>query len=97
MEKANIGFKAGIIFEKLGETGLITIAEANSCENNKIYNVKASVNISNDLLTNAKYNGSFTYSYEGTAENIASNSFDKGDLSVSEWKQYAVSDRKSVV
>lgn len=27
MEKANIGFKAGIIFEKLGETGLITIAE----------------------------------------------------------------------
>ena len=26
MEKANIGFKAGIIFEKLGETGLITIA-----------------------------------------------------------------------
>ncbi|NBH89522.1 DUF4493 domain-containing protein [Parabacteroides distasonis] len=67
------------------------IAEANSCENNKIYNVKASVNISNDLLTNAKYNGSFTYSYEGTAENIASNSFDKGDLSVSEWKQYAVS------
>ena len=23
----NIGFKAGIIFEKLGETGLITIAE----------------------------------------------------------------------
>lgn len=24
MEKANIGFKAGIIFEKLGETGLIT-------------------------------------------------------------------------
>lgn len=22
MEKANIGFKAGIIFEKLGETGL---------------------------------------------------------------------------
>ena len=67
------------------------IAEANSCENNKIYNVKASVNISNDLLTNAKYNGSFTYTYEGTAENIASNSFDKGDLSVSEWKQYAVS------
>lgn len=67
------------------------IAEANSCENNKIYNVKASVNISNDLLTNAKYNGSFTYSYEGTAENIASNSFDKGDLSVSEWKQYAAS------
>ncbi|WP_455634705.1 DUF4493 domain-containing protein [Parabacteroides sp.] len=67
------------------------IAEANRCENNKIYNVKASVNISNDLLTNAKYNGSFTYAYEGTAENIASNSFDKGDLSVSEWKQYAVS------
>ena len=29
MEKANIGFKAGIIFEKLGETGLITIAERN--------------------------------------------------------------------
>ncbi len=27
MEKANIGFKAGIIFEKLGEPGLITIAE----------------------------------------------------------------------
>ena len=27
MEKANIGFKAGIILEKLGETGLITIAE----------------------------------------------------------------------
>ena len=27
MEKANIGFKAGIIFEKLGETGLITIAD----------------------------------------------------------------------
>lgn len=25
MEKANIGFKAGIIFEKLGETGLITL------------------------------------------------------------------------
>lgn len=24
MEKANIGFKAGIIFEKLGETGLIS-------------------------------------------------------------------------
>ena len=27
MEKTNIGFKAGIILEKLGETGLITIAE----------------------------------------------------------------------
>ena len=27
MEKANIGFKAGIIFEKLWETGLIIIAE----------------------------------------------------------------------
>ena len=27
MEKANIGFKAGIILNKLGETGLITIAE----------------------------------------------------------------------
>ena len=27
----------------------------------------------------------------GTAENIAPNSFDKGDLSVSEWKQYAAS------
>jgi hypothetical protein len=27
MEKANIGFKAGIILEKLGETGRITIAE----------------------------------------------------------------------
>mgnify|MGYP001541555297 FL=1 len=26
MEKANIGFKAGIIFEKLGETGLITLS-----------------------------------------------------------------------
>ena len=26
MEKANIGFKAGIILETLGETGLITIA-----------------------------------------------------------------------
>lgn len=26
-ELRNIGFKAGIIFEKLGETGLITIAE----------------------------------------------------------------------
>lgn len=25
MEKTNIGFKAGIILEKLGETGLITI------------------------------------------------------------------------
>lgn len=25
--RGNIGFKAGIIFEKLGETGLITIAE----------------------------------------------------------------------
>lgn len=67
------------------------IVEANNCENNKIYNIKASVNISNDLLTNAKYNGSFTYTYEGTPENIASNSFDKGDLSVSEWKQYAIS------
>lgn len=33
MEKANIGFKAGIIFEKLGETGLITIARA--CEKAK--------------------------------------------------------------
>lgn len=67
------------------------IAEANNCENNKIYNVRASVNISNALLTNAKYNGSFTYTYEGTPENFSSNSFDKGDLSVSEWKQYAVS------
>lgn len=27
MEKTNIGFKAGIILNKLGETGLITIAE----------------------------------------------------------------------
>ena len=27
MEKKNIGFKAGIILNKLGETGLITIAE----------------------------------------------------------------------
>lgn len=27
MEKINIGFKAGIILEKLDETGLITIAE----------------------------------------------------------------------
>ena len=27
MEKTNIGFKAGIILDKLGETGLITIAE----------------------------------------------------------------------
>ena len=28
MEKTNIGFKAGIILEKLGETGLITIETA---------------------------------------------------------------------
>lgn len=27
MEKANIGFNAGIILERLEETGLITIAE----------------------------------------------------------------------
>ena len=27
MEKTNIGFKSGIILDKLGETGLITIAE----------------------------------------------------------------------
>ena len=27
MDKTNIGFKAGIILNKLGETGLITIAE----------------------------------------------------------------------
>ena len=27
MEKTNTGFKAGIILNKLGETGLITIAE----------------------------------------------------------------------
>lgn len=27
MKKTNIGFKAGIILDKLGETGLITIAE----------------------------------------------------------------------
>ena len=33
MEKTNIGFKAGIILEKLGETGLITIAEL--CEKAK--------------------------------------------------------------
>lgn len=33
MEKANIGFKAGIIFEKLGETGLINHCRA--CEKAK--------------------------------------------------------------
>lgn len=32
MEKANIGFKAGIIFEKLGETGLIN---CRACEKAK--------------------------------------------------------------
>lgn len=67
------------------------IEGANNCENNKIYNIKASVNIANELLAMDKYNASFIYTNEkGEPENIQTNSFERDDASVSEWRQYAI-------
>lgn len=65
------------------------VTEANNCANNIIYNLNASVNISNDLMT--KYSGALTYTYEGTSETVTTNFISKDDITVSEWKQYSVS------
>ena len=65
---------------------------ANTCDNNKIYNVNGSVNISDKLLSNPNYKASFTYTFDGgEPESLTSNSFSKGDVTVSERKKYTAS------
>ncbi|WP_455624510.1 hypothetical protein [Parabacteroides sp.] len=65
------------------------IQGANACTNNIIYDLKASVNVAEELMS--KYNGTLSFTYDGKEQTGAVNTYGDGDTSVSEWRMYNAS------
>ena len=63
------------------------IEAANNCTNNVIYNLNASVNISNEVMS--FLGGTLKYTYNGgEEETVSTNAISKGNVTVSSWQKY---------